>query len=344
MSSKTAIVVGITGMDAESASLYLLNLGYNVIGTYRRNTLINIQSIYQKFNSHPKFSLEHCDITDSNSIRNLIQNALEKYSKIDEIYLIAAQSHVGESFISPEMTVITNGMSVYHFLENLRLLSIKTKLYFCATSELLGGDPSKSPFTEESEYECRSPYSIGKELGTRWIKYYNQTYGMFSTYGILFNHSNTSRHESFFIRRITKAAASIAAGKQKDLVLGNLNFYRDEHWSDFGVEMMYKMLQLDKPETFLICRGECHHGEQFLDAAFSHFNLKWQNYVKIDESRFRPNEVVKLVGNPVKAVEKLGWRPQRMPFSAHISLMCDYDYKLACGQTPERPNVFELYP
>jgi GDPmannose 4,6-dehydratase len=242
------------------------------------------------------------------------------------------------------MSVLTNGMSVFNFLENLRLLSPKTKTYFAATSELLGGDPTKTPFDEDSEYECRSPYSIGKELGTRWVKYYNQTYGMFSTYGILFNHSNNSRGESFFIKRVTKAAARISLGKQNELTLGNINFYRDEHWSDFGVEMMWEMLQLEKPETFLICRGECHHGEQFLEESFGYFNLDWKKYVKVDSSRFRPNEVVKLVGNPRKAINELGWRPNRMSFKDHINLMCKYDYELESGLLPVRPNVFELYP
>jgi GDPmannose 4,6-dehydratase len=343
MSKKVAIVVGITGMDGESAAHFLLSKDYTVIGTYRKNTLIDTNKIINEYNN-PNLSLEYCDITDFNSVQNLIKNVIINHSKIDEIYLLAAQSHVGNSFESPQMSVLTNGMSVFNFLENLRLLSPKTKTYFAATSELLGGDPTKTPFDEDSEYECRSPYSIGKELGTRWVKYYNQTYGMFSTYGILFNHSNNSRGESFFIKRVTKAAARISLGKQNELTLGNINFYRDEHWSDFGVEMMWEMLQLEKPETFLICRGECHHGEQFLEESFGYFNLDWKKYVKVDSSRFRPNEVVKLVGNPRKAINELGWRPNRMSFKDHINLMCKYDYELESGLLPVRPNVFELYP
>lgn len=343
MAKKVALVVGINGMDAESAGFLLLNKGYKVIGTYRKNSLCDIQTIINKYDN-PDFSLEYCDITDFNSVCLLIEGVLKKHGEIDEVYLLAAQSHVGHSFESPQLSVLTNGMSVFNFLENLRLYSPATKFYFAATSELLGGDPSRCPFDENSEFECRSPYSIGKELGVRWVKYYQQTYGMFATYGILFNHSSQARHISFFCRKLTNSAAKISLGKQKQLLLGNLNFYRDEHWSDFGVEMMHKMLQLDKPETFIICRGECFHGEQFLDEAFGYFNLKWRDHVIIDPSRFRPNEVVKLVGNPQKAIEKLGWRPNRMSFKDHIGLMCQYDFELESGANPKRPNVFELYP
>ena len=338
MENKLAIVVGITGMDGESLTHFLLSKNYKVVGTYRKNTLLNTDILLKSYHNNPNLVLEHCEITDFNSVRILLQ----KYEKIDEVYLLAAQSHVGNSFESPESTVITNGMSSFNFLENLRLYYNETKLYYAATSELLGGDPKNCPFDENSPFECRSPYAIGKELGTRWVKYYQQTYGMFACYGILFNHSNNSRHESFFIKRVTKAAARIEAGKQKELVLGNIDFYRDEHWSDFGVEMMWKMLQQDEPETYLICKGECYHGEEFLNNAFGYFNLDWKHFVTIDKSRFRPNEVVKLVGNPQKAIEKLGWNPNRMSFKKHISLMCEYDYNIELGNTPTRTDVFKI--
>lgn len=341
--NKVAIVVGISGMDAEAAAHFLLKKDYTVIGTYRKNTQLNLENLINGYPKNSDLHLEFCDINDFNSIRNLFEETLKKHNKIDEVYLLAAQSHVGNSFFSSESSVITNGMSAYNFLENIRLQTPKTKLYFAATSELLGGDPNKCPFDENSEYECRSPYSIGKELGTRWIKYYYQTYGIFGTYGILFNHSNTSRGKQFYIKRVTNSAARISLGKENELKLGNLGFWRDEHWSDFGVEMMWKMLQLDKPDTFLICRGECFHGEQFLDEAFGYFNLDWKKYVKFDESRLRANEVIKLVGTPKKAIEKLEWNPNRMSFKDHISLMCKHDFELESGQNPVRPDVFKLY-
>lgn len=342
MDKKTALVVGITGMDGESAAHFLLAKGYNVIGTYRKNTQLDINVLTAQYGG--RLDIDYCEITDINSVRALVERALIKYGRVDEVYLLAAQSHVGNSFAEPAASALCNGMSVFNFLETLRHLSIKTRFYFAATSELLGGDPSKCPFDESSEYECRSPYSIGKELGTRWVKYFRQTYDMFACYGILFNHSGTSRGRSFYVRKCTSAAARIALGKDKELSLGNLNFARDEHWTDFGVEMMWKMLQRDTPETYLICRGHANTGVEFLEAAFGHFNLKWQDHVKISQDLFRANEVVKLVGNPQKAVDQLGWRPNRMSFEDHIRLMCQYDYELEGGKGPARPDVFKLFP
>ena len=344
MDFKTAIIIGISGMDAEALAHILLDKNYKVIGTYRKNTYINLEEIYHSFNDNPNLSFDFCDINDFDSLKNIILNGLNKLGHIDEIYLLAAQSNVGFSFNSAESTVLTDGMSVYYCLENVRQLTPKTKTYFAATSELLGGDPINCPFDENSPYECRSPYSIGKELGTRWVKYYQQTYQLFVTYNIIFNHSNCSRKKDFYIRRVTNGAARIALGKSKELILGQLQFWRDETWADFVMEATWQTMQLDKPEVFLLCRGRCFHGEEFLEEAFSYFNLKWQKYVKIDSSRYRPNEVIKLVGSPKKAVEKLSWRPERMPFNEHIRLMCDHDFELEQGNKPLRPNVFEMFP
>lgn len=342
---KTAIVIGVSGMDGQTMTNFLLNKHYNVIGTYRRNTKIIPDDIKQTcFNNHEKLELKCVDITDQTSIRKLFEDVLKQYNKIDEVYLLAAQSHVGKSFEIPEQTVITNGMSAYYFLNNIKELTPTTKLYFAATSELFGGNPKNCPFDENSSFECRSPYSIGKDLGVKWVEYYKQTYGIFATYGILFNHSNTLRNVDFFIRKVTNSAAKIALGKQKILKLGNINFYRDEHWADFGVEAMWKMLQLDKPEIFVISRGKCFHGEEFLEEAFQCFNLNWKNHVVLDKSLLRPNEVVKLIGNPQKAIEKLQWKPERMPFKDHMQLMCQYDYALESHNPLPNINVFEKYP
>jgi GDPmannose 4,6-dehydratase len=341
--NKVAIVTGITGMDGEALTDILLDKGYVVVGTYRKTANLNLDQIRLSHNNHRDLCLEHCDIADEQSVRALLLVVLERFGRLDELYLLAAQSHVGLSFTSARSTVLTDGMSVFDFLENIKELSPKTRTYFAATSELLGGDPKDCPFNEESLYSCRSPYSIGKELGTRWIKYYQQL-GLFATYALLFNHSNTSRHPSFFIRRVTSSAARIALGKQDELTLGSLDFYRDEHWADFGCEMMWKILQLDKPEIFLVCRGQCFHGEQFLDEAFGYFNLDWHRYVKLDPTRLRPNEVVKLLGKPDRAIDCLGWKPERMRFKDHIALMCDHDYRLEKGENPLRPDVFSLFP
>ena len=342
--NKLAIITGIGGMDAEALTDILLSKNYVVIGTFRKTSNLNLTDIRNSHENNLNFHLEHCDINDRESINSLIKNILTKYGKIDELYLLAALSHVGNSFTTQEATIQTNGMSVFYFLESIRCLSSTTKIYFAATSELFGGDPNVKSFNENSKFECRSPYAIAKELGTRWIDYYYQTYGIFATYGILFNHSNTSRDLSFFIRKVTNSAARIALGKQNTLTLGNIDFYRDEHWSDFGCEMMWKILQLDKPEKFVICRGETFHGEQFLDNAFSYFNLDWKKYVIFDQKLKRPNEVIRLIGDPSKAINKLNWNPNRMSFYHHMNLMCEYDYKLESGFKPMRPNVFKLFP
>lgn len=339
MSQKIAILTGIGGMDAEALTDILLDKNYIVVGTYRKTTHINLDVITANHENNPNLILWHCDINDKDSVKSLIQGVLQKFGRIDELYLLAAQSHVGISFSTPETSIVTNGLSIFYFLENIRLESPKTRIYVAMTSELLGGDPKNCPFDENSPFECRSPYAIGKELGVRLIKYYQQTYGLYATYGILFNHSNSSRNLSFMVRRATNSAARIALGKQKELYLGNLDFYRDEHWADFGCEMMWTMMQLEKPETFIICRGECFHGTQFLDIIFNYFNLNWIDYVKLDKSLLRANEVVQLVGNPQKAIDKLGWNPNRISFIQHLNHMCKYDYELESGLNPKRVKL-----
>lgn len=336
--SKEAIVFGINGMDGRTITHILLSKGYKVVGTYRRNTL-SLNEIHACFDFNSNLSFEYCDINDFNSVKVL----LLKYPNVQEQYLLAAQSHVHFSFDSPDLSVITNGMGIYNILQNTYLLNKCCKNYFAATSELFGGDKPDKPYNEESSFDCRSPYSIGKELGTRWIKYFRQL-GLFTCYGLLFNHSNFYRSKDFFIRRITNAAAQISLGKLKNITLGNLNFYRDEHWSDFGCEMMWKMLQNSEPKDYVIANGITHHGEEFLDLAFGYFNLDWKKYIVQDKSRFRPNEVVKLIGDSSKAQKELGWRPNRISFKDHIRLMCEYDFALESGKTLVRPNVFELYP
>lgn len=318
---------------------FLLEKKYDIVGTYRRNTINLKDEVHSLFNFNPKLTFEFCDISDFNSVKEVIV----KHADVDEIYLLGAQSHVGHSFNSAERTAITNGMSVFNVLENVQKICPSAKTYFAATSELFGGSNPEKPYNENHEYDCRSPYSVGKEMGTRWVKYYRQM-GLFACYGVLFNHSNQYRSKDFFIRRVTNAAAQIATGKIKEITLGNLNFWRDEHWSDFGCEMMWKMLQNEKPTDYVIANGVCHHGEEYLDLSFNHFNLDWRKYVKIDQSRFRPNEVFKLIGDSAKAQNELGWKPNRMSFSDHIKLMCKWDFELECGAKPVRIDVLKQYP
>ena len=342
-----ALITGANGMDAKTLTHLLLSKNYRVILTYRRNTWFDEEKIKNLFKEdlikYPKSELflQVCDISCHNSVKECIKSVLKEHGRIDELYLLAANSHVGESFKNKELSIQTNGQSVYYFLETLKSLTPQTRTYFAATSELVGGIED-GKFNEECLWNPRSPYSIGKALGARWINFYRDSLdsNMFCCYGILFNHSNTYRSKDFVIRKITNTAAQIALGKTSELKLGHLQWARDEHWSDFGCEAMWKMLQLDKPENFVVGNGETHWGEEYVELAFNYFNLDWKKYVKFDDSLKRPNEVVRLIADPRKAQEKLGWMPNRISFKKHIELMCKYDHEIESGQIPIRPNVF----
>jgi GDPmannose 4,6-dehydratase len=335
--SKRAIVLGINGMDGRTLTHILLSKGYQVIGTYRRNT-IDLEGIRGLYPEDSSLIFEYCNIDDFDSVKGL----LIKYPDVNETYLLAAQSHVGFSFKSAASTVLTDGMGVFNVLENVKNLCPSVRTYFAATSELFGGRRNEI-YNEESPFDCKSPYSIGKELGTRWVKYYRDL-GLFCCYGILFNHSNIYRSKDFFIRRVTNSAARIALGLDKTVKLGNLHFFRDEHWSDFGCEMMWKMLQNDQPKDYVVATGQTHYGEEFLERAFDYFNLNWIQYVELDKSLLRPNEVFRLKGDSTKAQKELGWRPSRMSFHDHIELMCAYDWTIESGKPAVYPDVFKLYP
>jgi GDPmannose 4,6-dehydratase len=344
-----ALITGSNGMDAKTLCHLLLSKNYKVILTYRRNSFWDESKIKSLFksdleqNPNAELYLEICDISCQNSVNECIKSVIKRHSRIDELYLLAANSHVGESFRNKELAIQTNGQSVYYFLECLKNLSPKTRTYFAATSELVGGIDSGT-FNEECIWNPRSPYAIGKALGARWINFYRDSLdsGMFCCYGILFNHSNTYRSKDFVSRKITNTAAQIALGKATELKLGHLEWARDEHYSDFAVEAMWKMLNKEKPDNYVVGNGVTHWGEEFVQEAFGHFNLDWKKYVKFDDSLKRPNEVVRLIADSTKAQKELGWIPERISFKKHIELMCRFDYQLESGQTPIRPDVFEL--
>jgi len=342
-----AVITGANGMDAKTLTHLLLSKNYKVILTYRRNSFFTEETLKSTFledlKKYPLAELyfEVCDISCQNSVNECIKSILKRHSRIDELYLLAANSHVGESFKNKELSILVNGQSVYYFLECLKNHSPKTKTYFAATSELTGGI-DKGTSNENSLWNPRSPYSIGKELGARWINFYKESIdsGLFCCFGILFNHSNTYRSKDFVTRKITNTAANIAMGKDKKLHLGHLEWARDEHWSDFGCEAMWKMLQLESPENFVIGNGETHLGEEFVELAFNYFNLDWKKYVVFDSNLIRPNEVVRLIADSSKAQKLLNWKPNRITFKEHISMMCKYDFELETGHKPLRPNVF----
>lgn len=350
--NRIAVITGAGGMDAKTLTHILLSKNYHVVLTYRRNTQLNINNIRDLFiedlQRYPrsKLTFQVCDITDKNSISECLKYITWNIGIIDELYLLAAMSHVGNSFTQKEYSILANGQSYYYFLETIKEHSKNTKIYGALTSELAGNVKDGAFFNEETIWNPKSPYSIGKALGGHWIKFFRESNdsNLFACFGVLFNHSNIYRNLDFAIRKITNTAAKIILGKEKELRLAHLDWARDEHWSDFGCEMMWKMLQNSNPKDYVIGNGETHWGEEYVNLAFSYFNLSWKNYVKFDETLIRPNEVVRLVSNSSKAEKELGWRCNRMSFKQHIELLCKYDYDLESGLSPIRPNVFELFP
>jgi len=334
---KTAIITGM-GMDAKTLSHILLSKDYHVVLTYRRNTLLDVSKVLSVFaadlKKYPKSSLRtvFMDITDQNSIANGILDVLRTHKTIDEFYHLAAMSNVGDSFKSEILAVTTNGHSAFYSLDALKRYSKGTRFYFANTSECFGGDPARCPFNEDSPQELRSPYSWGKNLGANITKYFRQTYDMYACFGWLFNHSNIYRDSSFFFGRVIEGACRIALEKQNELKLGNLEFWRDEHLSDFGCEMMWKMLNNSAPKDYVIGNGQANHGKDYLEHAFGYFGLDWKNYVVFDESRLRPNEVVKLVADPKRAIEDLGWKPNRINLQDHVYLVTDHFLKKEKGE------------
>ncbi len=350
MSKKIALITGAGSMDGRTLTHILLLKNYHVILTYRRNSQLSTEIIAKEFENDLKLagqlSFETCDITDRNNVEERIKFVLQKCGKIDELYLIAAMSHVGMSFHQKDYSIMCNGQSYYYFLETLKNYTPTTRTYGALTSELAGDVPQGTVFNEETSWNPKSPYGYGKALGGYWIKHYRESINsnLFCCFGILFNHSNTLRSKDFLIRKLTNTFAKIVLGKETEVKLAHLSFARDEHWSDFGCEMMWKMLQNSEPKDYVIGNGECFWGEQYLDEVGNYFNLDWKKYVKFDKELIRPNEVVRLVCSPLKAEKELGWKRNRISFKDHIGLMCKYDYELESGQIPVRPDVFKLYP
>lgn len=352
--SKVCLITGANAMDSKELSHILLSRGYKVILTYRRNSSLNLENIKSLFlkelnlNNGCSLDFEFCDITDQNSVNLCIKSVVEKYSKIDHCYLIAAMSHVGHSFQQKEYSIIANGQSYYYFLEAIKKLTPSTHVYGALTSELAGNVLENNSFNEKTPWAPKSPYSYGKALGGYWIQHYRESIdnNLFCCYGILFNHSSAGyRTTDFFIRKLTNSFARIALGKQKNIEFGFLDFWRDEGYSSFYAEQMINMLENPRgPTDYVIATGKTHHAEEFLDLVGQYFNLNWKNIVKINNDLKRPNEVVRLIGDSSKAQQELNWNPNRISFKDHIDLMCKYDYELESGIIPIRPNVFELYP
>ena len=340
---KKALITGITGQDGSYLAEFLLNKGYEVHGVKRRTSLINtdrIDHLYQDpHEQNKKFILHHGDLTDSTSLIRIIQDV-----QPDEIYNLAAQSHVAVSFEEPEYTANSDALGALRILEAIRILKLekKTKYYQASTSELYGAT-QKTPQNEKTPFYPRSPYGVAK-LYAYWITVnYREAYGIYACNGILFNHESPVRGETFVTRKITRALARIKIGLQKNLYLGNLNALRDwGHAKDF-VEAQWLMLQQQKPEDFVIATGKQYSVRDFINLAskFLDMTIEWKGkdleevgfyngkeIIKIDPKYFRPTEVEALLGDASKAKEKLNWLP-KISFEQLVKEMIDKDLKLA---------------
>ena len=338
---KKALITGITGQDGSYLADLLLNKGYEVHGIKRRSSLINTQRIdhlYQDpYEQNLKFILHHGDLTDSTSLVRIIQQV-----QPDEIYNLAAQSHVAVSFEEPEYTANSDALGVLRILEAIRILNLekKTKFYQASTSELYG-KVQETPQNEKTPFYPRSPYGVAK-LYAYWITVnYREAYNIFACNGILFNHESPVRGETFVTRKITTALVRIKLGLQKVLYLGNLNALRDwGHAKDF-VEAQWLMLQQDKPEDFVIATGKQYSIKYFIDVAAKNLDMKidWSGkgvqevgsykgkvIIKVSSRYFRPTEVESLLGDASKAKKKLNWAP-KISFEELVKEMIERDLK-----------------
>ena len=341
---KTALITGITGQDGAYLAELLLGKGYIVHGIKRRTSLFNtdrIDHLYQDPHvKDPKFILHYGDMTDSSSLVRIVQAV-----QPDEVYNLAAQSHVAVSFEEPEYTANSDALGALRMLEAIRILGLekKTRFYQASTSELYG-KVQEIPQSETTPFYPRSPYAVAK-LYAYWITVnYREAYGMFSCNGILFNHESPVRGETFVTRKITRALARIKLGLQDCLYLGNLNALRDwGHARDF-VEAQWLILQQDQPEDFVIATGRQYSVRQFVEAACQELGMsvRWEGegvhetgkdssgktFVKVDPRYFRPTEVETLLGDPTKAKAKLGWVP-KVSFSELVAEMVQHDFRAA---------------
>lgn len=346
---KIALITGITGQDGSFLAEFLLEKGYEVHGIIRRSSSFNtgriehlyIDELLKDMHIKTKVQLHYGDMTDSTSLIRLIREI-----KPDEIYNLAAMSHVKVSFEVPEYTADTDGVGTLRLLEAVRFLGYekKTKIYQASTSELYG-KVQEIPQTETTQFYPRSPYAVAKLYGY-WITInYREAYNMFAVNGILFNHESERRGETFVTRKITLAAARIKKGTQKKLYLGNMNAKRDWGYARDYVECMWLMLQHHTPEDFVIATGKAHTVREFTTLAFKEVGIEinWVGegvdergidlntgkiLVEVDPKYFRPTEVELLLGDPTKAKTVLGWNPTQTSFEELVKIMIKSDIKL----------------
>ena len=323
--AQKALITGITGQDGSYLAELLLAKGYEVHGIIRRASTFNtgrLDSIYDDPHSgRARLFLHYGDLSDASALSRLIGKI-----QPDEIYNLAAQSHVRVSFDSPEYTTDIGATGTVRLLEAIRETGIRPRFYQASSSEMYG-QVQEVPQTERTPFYPRSPYGCAK-VYAYWITVnYRESYGMHASNGILFNHESPRRGETFVTRKITRAVAHILAGLQDKLYLGNLDAKRDWGYAREFVEAMWLMLQQDQPDDYVIATNETHSIREFLDAAFGHVGLDWKRHVEIDPRYYRPAEVDLLIGDYSKAKRKLGWEP-KTKFVDLVRLMVDADIKL----------------
>lgn len=318
---KKAIITGITGQDGSYLAELLLSKGYEVHGLIRRASTFNtdrIDHIYQDTHADDqRLFLHYADLTDGSRLVTLLSEI-----QPDEVYNLAAQSHVRVSFDEPEYTGDVTGLGTIRLLEAIRAIGLQTRFYQASSSEMFGATPP--PQNEETPFYPRSPYGVAK-VYSYWItKNYREAYGLFATNGILFNHESPRRGETFVTRKITRAVARIKAGVQSELYMGNLDSVRDWGYAPEYVEAMWRMLQHDDPTDFVVATNTAYTVRDFLRLSFEHVGLDWEKYVKFDDRYLRPTEVDSLIGDASKAKELLGWAPEVLtPRLAQIMVDAD---------------------
>ena len=320
-----ALITGITGQDGYYLSKLLLENGYEVHGTIRRSSSFNtgrIDSLISKYSEDEKLNLHFSDLLDASSISNLIDKI-----EPDEIYNLGAQSHVAVSFSNPLYTSQTSVIGSITLLEAVKNSKRDIKYYQASSSEMFGGVNS-SVLDEKSLFYPKSPYAAGKMFAHNMSKIYRESYGIFAANGILFNHESPLRGETFVTRKITKAVGRIAHNLQTKLTLGNLDASRDWGYAGDYVEAMFKIIQHDISDDWVVATGETHTVREFVQKAFRHVNLDWEKFVTTDKKYERPNEVEHLLGDASKIKKKLLWEP-KVGFDELVALMVDSDLKSA---------------
>ena len=305
MFKKIAFITGITGQDGSYLAELLLQKGYEVHGLIRRSSTFNTARIDHLYvDSHDpraRLFLHYGDLSDGARLVTLLSEI-----KPQEVYNLGAQSHVRVSFDEPEHTGDTTGVGSMRLLEAVRLAGLHCRFYQASSSEMFGATPP--PQNEETPFYPRSPYGAAKVYSYWVTKNYREAYGMYAVNGILFNHESPRRGETFVTRKVTRAVAAIKAGKQDELYMGNLDAIRDWGYAAEYVEGMWRMLQADQPDDYVLATGVGYTVREFLETSFSHVGLNWQDHVKFDERYLRPTEVDALVGDAGKAERDLGWK------------------------------------